>query len=204
MAGRSWRAAAARGVIANAHLPAGMTAVLGGYYGEQQRSFRQMAAVLAGTLLMLLVLFGFQFGGQSKAVPAMAGIALAAPGALAALVVARLDLDSTAFLGILLVFAIAVNNVILIFSVGAHPGARHGPAQVALAAGTRLRPILMTMLADIGGFLPLAVGIGRGTALLQPLAVAVMGGLTLALVSSLWVAPVLYAALRGAIPSNGD
>ena len=200
--GLSAAAADARAVIAGAHLPAGMTAVLGGYYRQQTRSFRQMAEVLSGTLLILLVLFGFQFGGQRFALPALAAIALAGPGALAALLVAGLNLDSTAFLGILLVFAIAVNNVILIFALRAHPGARHGPAQVALSAAARLRPILMTMLADIGGFLPLAIGIGRGTALLQPLAVAVMGGLALAVFSSLWVAPVLFAALHRWAPGK--
>ena len=204
--GLSAAAADARAVIARAHLPAGMTAVLGGYYRQQTRSFRQMAEVLSGTLLILLVLFGFQFGGQRYALPALGAIALAGPGALAALLLAGLNLDSTAFLGILLVFAIAVNNVILIFALrpplGAHPGARHGPAQVALAAGARLRPILMTMLADIGGFLPLAIGIGRGTALLQPLAVAVMGGLALAVFSSLWLAPVLFAALHRWVPGK--
>ena len=153
-----------------------------------------MELVLAATLLTLLVLFGFQFNGQRKALAAIMAIAVASSGALAALVLTKMDLDSTAFLGVLLVFAIAVNNVILIFSASAHPGKRHGPAQIVWAAGTRLRPILMTMLADIGGFLPLAIGIGRGTALLQPMAVAVMGGLALATASSLWMAPVLYAA----------
>lgn len=194
--GLSAAAAAARRLIARTRLPSGMTVVLGGYYAQQKKSFKQMEIVLAVTLLSLLVLFGFQFEGQTKAVAAMVAIALAAPGALAALAVTRLDLDSTAFLGVLLVFAIAVNNVILIFSSGAHPGLRGGPAQVALAAGTRLRPILMTMLADIGGFLPLAIGTGRGTELLQPMAVAVMGGLALATASSLWMAPILYSVFH--------
>jgi len=155
-----------------------------------------MELILGGTLLILLILFGFQFGGQSMAGAAMVSIALSAPGGLLALVVTGTKLDSTAFLGLLLVFAIAVNNVILIFAPRAGGlGKRRGPAQVALSAGQRLRPILMTMLADIAGFLPLAIGVGRGTALLQPLAVAVMGGLTLAVFSSLWLAPVLYAGV---------
>ncbi len=198
--GLSAAAAVARKVIAKAHLPSGITTLLGGYYGEQTQSFQQMALVLGGTLLILLVLLGFQFGGQRMALPAMASIALAAPGALLALLLARLNLDSTAFLGILIVYAITVNNVILVFAIRAHPGARHGPPQVARAAGRRLRPILMTMLADIGGFLPLAIGVGRGTALLQPLAVSVMGGLALAVLSSLWLAPLLYAALARFCP----
>ncbi|GBQ34938.1 hypothetical protein AA11237_0862 [Acidocella aminolytica 101 = DSM 11237] len=194
--GLSAAAAAAQQLIAHTHLPSGTTVMLGGYYSQQKQSFIQMELVLAATLLTLLVLFGFQFNGQSKALAAIIAIAAASPGALAALVVTRMDLDSTAFLGVLLVFAIAVNNVILIFSAGAHPGTRHGPAQIAWAAGTRLRPILMTMLADIGGFLPLAIGVGRGTELLQPMAVAVMGGLALTTVSSLWMAPVLYATFN--------
>ncbi|HUZ66824.1 MAG TPA: efflux RND transporter permease subunit [Beijerinckiaceae bacterium] len=185
-----------RAIVAAQHLPKGMTSVLGGYYSQQKQSFRQMELILGGTLLILLILFGFQFGGQSMAGAAMVSIALSAPGGLLALVVTGTKLDSTAFLGLLLVFAIAVNNVILIFAPRAGGlGKRRGPAQVALSAGQRLRPILMTMLADIAGFLPLAIGVGRGTALLQPLAVAVMGGLTLAVFSSLWLAPVLYAGV---------
>ena len=188
--GLAQAAAAARRIIGQAALPAGISAQLGGYYAQQRRSFRQMSLVLGGTLLILLVLFGFQFGGQRQALAALVAIALAAPGALLALLATRQALDSTAFLGVLIVYAIAVNNVILIFS--GHAGR---PPVVALAAAGRLRPILMTMLADIGGFLPLAVGIGRGTALLRPLAVAVMGGLGVATVTSLWLAPILAAAL---------
>ena len=95
----------------------------------------------------------------------------------------------------LLVFAIAVNNVILIFSRAQQlDRGTPRPKSVALAAQQRLRPILMTMLADVLGFLPLAFGIGRGTDLLRPLAIAVMGGLLIGTVMTLWLAPVLYAA----------
>ncbi|EQD51114.1 acriflavin resistance protein, partial [mine drainage metagenome] len=54
--------------------------------------------------------------------------------------------------------------------------------------------IIMTMLADVLGFLPIALGIGRGTDLLRPLAIAVMGGLAVGTAMTLWLAPVLYAA----------
>jgi len=186
-------AAKADEVIAAVRLPRGVTSVIGGYYREQKKSFRQMGVILAGALFMLLVLLGLQFGSQKAALAAMFSIGLAAPGALLLLVVTHTDLDSTAFLGILLVFAIAVNNVILIFANARHSGGnRPGPASVAFAARQRLRPILMTMLADVLGFMPLAIGIGRGTDLLQPLAIAVMGGLILGTVMTLWLAPVLY------------
>ncbi len=188
----------ARAVIAAMHFPPSISPLLGGYYRQQAQSFRQMAMILAGALALLVVLLGFQFSSQRAAGAAMIAIALAAPGALLALVLLGIDLDSTAFLGVLLVFAIAVNNVILIFARARQlGGARPHPAIVALASRQRMRPILMTMLADVLGFLPLVIGIGRGTDLLKPLAVAVMGGLLLSVFMSLWLAPVIYSAWMG-------
>jgi multidrug efflux pump subunit AcrB len=116
-----------------------------------------------------------------------------------------MPLDSTGFLGLLLVFSIAVNNVILIFSLARRRAGRlPDAAAVARSARARLRPILMTMLADVFGFMPIAIGVGRGTDLLRPLAIAVIGGLSLALVVSLWLAPVLYAGLLRLFPTVAD
>lgn len=184
-------------LIRHVDLPKGVSVRVGGYYREQSRGFQQMGVILAGALLILLILLGFQFGSQRGAVAALVSVALAGSGSFLALRLFGMTLDSTAFLGVLLVFAIAVNNVILIFSLARQRAARTPDSgHVERAARQRLRPIVMTMLADVLGFLPLAIGIGRGTALLQPLAIAVMGGLVVALASSLWMAPVLYAGLR--------
>ncbi|MCK9365914.1 MAG: efflux RND transporter permease subunit [Metallibacterium scheffleri] len=196
--GLAQAAARARTVLASMHFPASISSVIGGYYQQQSRSFRQMAMILAAALGALLVLLGLQFSSQRAGIAAMLAIALAAPGALLALWLLRIDLDSTAFLGMLLVFAIAVNNVILIFARARQlSGGAPRVAMVVLAARQRLRPILMTMLADVLGFLPLAIGIGRGTDLLRPLAVAVMGGLLLSILMSLGLAPILFSALAG-------
>ena len=193
--GLSVAAQRAERVIARAGLPAGVTSTIGGYYREQQKSFSQMLVILGAALLILEVLLGYQFRSQKAAIVAIGAIALTAAGTVLALLATGTDLDSTAFLGMLLVFAIAVNNVILIFSRAQQlDGGTPRPASVALAAQQRLRPILMTMLADVLGFLPLAIGIGRGTDLLRPLAIAVMGGLVIGTVMTLWLAPVLYAA----------
>jgi multidrug efflux pump subunit AcrB len=193
--GLSQAATKANAVIAGAHLPTGVTSYIAGTYQEQQKSFQQMTVILIAALLILLILLGFQFGSQKAGTVAIFSIALAAPGALILLLITGTDLDSTAFLGILLVFAIAVNNVILIFARARQLDGNHPkPASVAFAARQRLRPIMMTMLADVFGFLPLAIGIGRGTDLLQPLAISVMGGLTIGTVMTLWLAPVLYVA----------
>jgi cobalt-zinc-cadmium resistance protein CzcA len=182
-------------LIAKVGLPPGVTSAIGGYYHEQQKSFRQMLFILGASLLILQVLLGYQFGSQKAAIVAIVCIASTASGTFIALLATGTALDSTAFLGMLLVFAIAVNNVILIFS-RAHQldGSAPRPASVALAAQQRLHPILMTMLADVLGFLPLALGIGHGTDLLRSLAIAVMGGLAIGTIMTLWLAPVLYAA----------
>ncbi|MDA8158878.1 MAG: efflux RND transporter permease subunit [Deltaproteobacteria bacterium] len=198
--GLSAGAAFARKIIDSMHLPASITASVGGYYRTQVKSFNRMAVMLAFALLLILVFFGFQFASQRAAVASMTAIALSGAGALAALLITGIDLDSTAFLGILLVFAISTNNAILIFSrsrqiSGNAANASPSPSSVFLAARERLRPILMTMLADIFGFLPLAFGIGRGTDLLKPLSVAVMGGLFVSVFMSLWLAPVIYSGL---------
>ena len=197
--GLSAGAAKARSIIDSMHLPPSVTASIGGYYHSQVKSFKQMAFMLAFALILIFVFFGFQFASQRAAIASMAAIALSGAGALAALLITGIELDSTAFLGILLVFAISTNNAILIFArsrqISGAVKSSPNPSSVFLAARERLRPILMTMLADVFGFLPLAIGIGRGTDLLKPLSVAVMGGLLISVFMSLWLAPVIYAGL---------
>lgn len=181
-------------IVTRLRLPNGITARIGGYYKEQSKSFLQMEWTLIFALLVLLVLVGYQLGGQRPALAVLLATSVSALGALAALALWGIPLDSTSFLGTLLVFAIVVNNGILIFGQARHYRAPPGRLEVELAARRRLRPILMTMVADVLGFLPLAMGIGHGTDLLKPLATAVMGGLTIAIFASLFVGPLLYVA----------
>ncbi len=184
-------------------LPAGITTEIGGYYKEQTKSFDQMTIILIGALLILLIIFGFLFYGQRPALAAIISIAFAAPGGFLALLLTKTDLDSTAFLGILLVFSIVVNNIVLIFAT-ARQKAGDIPLRVHVEMATRRRfkPILMTLLSNVFGFMPLAIGIGRGTQLLEPLAIAAIGGLSLAVIASLWLSPVLYSAILKIVPIN--
>ncbi len=193
--GLAQAAAVARGLIAKTPFPPGITAHIAGYYKEQTKSFAQMEVTLAFALLVLLVLVGYQLRAQRAAFAVLVATALSALGSLAGLWLRGIPLDSTSFLGVLLVFAIVVNNGILIFGQARHYRAPPGRLEVELAARRRLRPILMTMAADVLGFLPLAIGVGHGTDLLKPLATAVMGGLVVALAASLFIGPMLYVSL---------
>ncbi|MCL4322365.1 MAG: efflux RND transporter permease subunit [Deltaproteobacteria bacterium] len=195
--GLSLAAKKAKSIVKSAGLPKGVSFKLGGYYKKQVKSFKQMYFILFTALMLLLILLGLQFSSQLAAVSAIVSIALVAPFSLLLLLIRGINLDSTAFLGILMVFAIAVNNVILIFSRARQISGNGKPGifSVALAARGRFRPIIMTMLADIFGFLPLAIGIGRGTDLLKPLATAVIGGLIFGIFASLLIAPSFYSFL---------
>ena len=200
--GLNTAATLARRLIAKAHLPPGITASIAGYYKEQAKSFSQMELTLIFALLVLLVLVGYQLRTQRAALAVLIATSLSALGALAALWLRGIPLDSTSFLGLLLVFAIVVNNGILVFGQARHYRAIPGRLEVELAARRRLRPILMTMAADVLGFLPLAIGVGHGTDLLKPLATAVMGGLILAVAASLFVGPMLYVAFSPKRPDD--
>ena len=195
--GLNQAAADATRILTALHLPPQVTWQMAGYYQQQKKSFTQMGVILGSALFLLLAAVGFQLGSQRKAIAVLLGTAISAAGAGWALRAAGIPLDSTAFLGMLLVFAIVVNNGILIFALG-RPR-RVGVSQrltLRLACRARARPILMTMAADVLGFLPLAFGIGHGTDLLKPLSIAVMGGLSIAIGVSLLLTPMLFLLLR--------
>ncbi|SDC72832.1 Multidrug efflux pump subunit AcrB [Desulfurella multipotens] len=180
-------------IVKHMNLPHDISYSIGGYYKQQTKSFQNMYLILTIALFILLILFGFQFSSQKCAIVAIIVISSTASFSLLSLLIARLNPDSTAFLGILLVFAIVVNNIILIFSRSKQLSKTHTHKSVALAVRSRLRPIIMTMSADIVGFLPLAIGIGKGTDLLKPLATATIGGLIFGAFASLIIAPSLFS-----------
>jgi len=191
--GLNTAASSIENIIKHMNLPHDISYSIGGYYKQQTKSFQNMYLILTIALFILLILFGFQFSSQKCAIAAIITISSTASFSLLSLFITKVDLDSTAFLGILLVFAIVVNNIILIFSRSRQLNSKHTHKSVALAARSRLRPIIMTMSADIVGFLPLAIGIGRGTDLLKPLAIATIGGLIFGAFASLILAPSLFS-----------
>ena len=105
-------------------------------------------------------------------------------------------------MGLLLLVGVVVKNGILLIDVAnKRVRAGDGIEDALVAAGkTRLRPIVMTTLAAIGGLVPLALGIGQGSEMERPLAIAVIGGLSTATIFTLLVIPALYAAFVGAKP----
>ncbi len=183
-----------RQTVASLHLPVSVRVQYGGTYEEQQKSFRDLLRVL---LLALALVFGVLLT-EFRNFPAPASIltssVLSISGVILALLVTGTTFNVASFMGLIMVIGIVAKNGILLLDADERFRAQGFLAREAmmLAAQRRLRPILMTAIAAICGMLPLAFALGAGSQMLQPLAIAVTGGLLISMVLSLVVTPAVY------------
>jgi len=121
------------------------------------------------------------------------GLALTLLGVFSGLLLTGKPLDITAFMGMLIVLSIVINNNILIFSYYLMLRKEYEREEDAIlhAVRTRFRPILMTMMANVFALLPVALALGAGTQIIQNMAISIMGGLTFAIFVNLYVIPLL-------------
>jgi CzcA family heavy metal efflux pump len=190
--------AAVQKAVNDLHLPSSIRVEYGGQYEEQQKSFHELLMVL---LLALLLLFGvllFEFRTFSAPIAILASGLLSTFGAFVALLVTRTTFNVASFMGMIMVIGIVAKNGILLLD------AEHRFRELGIsledsmiqAGRRRLRPIAMTALATIAGMFPLALAIGAGSQMLQPLAIAVIGGLLSSMVLSLVFTPAIHYYLQ--------
>jgi CzcA family heavy metal efflux pump len=180
--------------VANLHLPSSVRVVYGGTYQEQQQSFHQLLQVL---LLALVLVFGVllaEFRNFSAPASILVSSILSTAGVIFALLITRTTFNVASFMGLIMVIGIVAKNGILLLDADQRFRAAGLSAQDAMvqAARRRLRPIVMTALAATTGMLPLAFALGSGSQMLQPLAIAVIGGLLISMALSLIVTPAVY------------
>ncbi|MGH7915105.1 MAG: efflux RND transporter permease subunit, partial [Candidatus Binataceae bacterium] len=180
--------------IAKMVLPAGVSLELGGLYEQQQQAFHQLALVMAAGLVMVLLIVLWEFGRLAPALATVIAALACLVGSFAALRLTGITLNISSFMGVIMVAGItAKNGILLLDRAEHHVAAGTAPAKaLADAAIVRLRPIVMTTLATAAGLLPLALGYGAGAKVQQPLAVAVIGGLVLAMLLSSAIAGGIY------------
>lgn len=174
---------------------------IAGQYANQQSSFRALMIVLALAAVSVVAIMLIQF--RSFIEPLL--IVLAAPvsfvGAVGLLWITGTQLNVSSLMGLILLIGLIVKNGIILLDFTElrmrHDGERLEDA-IRHAARVRLRPILMTTLCTLAGLLPLAFGLGAGSELQKPLAIAVIGGLTLSTPITLYLVPTLLVAIRGA------
>jgi CzcA family heavy metal efflux pump len=183
--------------VAGLHLPASVRVEYGGTYEEQQKSFRDLLRVL---ILALALVFGVlltEFRNFPAPIAILTSSVLSIAGVILALLVTRTTFNVASFMGLIMVIGIVAKNGILLLDADEKFRAEGASAHDAMlhAAQRRLRPIVMTALAAVCGMLPLAFALGAGSQMLQPLAIAVIGGLTISMVLSLIVTPLVYFLL---------
>lgn len=188
-----------RSIINNFKVPEGYSTSLEGFYKSQQESFTQLEYIVSFSILIVLALLVLQFGSFLQGVSVLLGTLLSVTGVLLALLITGKPIDVTAFIGILLVISIVINNGILIFDYyNKFLTDEHDITQALIhACKQRMRPIIMTMAANALGFLPVAFAMGRGTEIIQPMAIAVMGGLIFSIILSLFFMPSFYILFKG-------
>jgi len=180
------------------HLPVDIHVHYGGTYEEQQKSFAELTRVLLVALMLVFAVLLAEFGSFSAPIAILTSSILSVSGVVFALLVTHTTFNVASFMGLIMVIGIVAKNGILLLDAEQRNAAAHQTLleSVVHAGRRRLRPILMTALAAITGMLPLAFALGAGSQMLQPLAIAVIGGLMISLVLSLVVTPLVFYVLN--------
>lgn len=185
-------------ILAQTPLPPGVTTLLGGLYQSQTESFQNLALVLAVATVLVFVVMLFQFGSFTSPTVIMLLMPLSLAGAVLGLYLTKTALNVSSFMGSIMLVGIVVKNGILLLDRAqrAENNGMNLTDAVVEAGRLRLRPILMTTLTAMLGLFPLALGLGAGAEMQQPLAISVIGGLAFSTVLTLVMGPLMYAKFR--------
>jgi multidrug efflux pump subunit AcrB len=191
---------AVKRAVAQAKLPPAIRVEYGGAYEEQQRSFRDLVVVLILAVVFVFTVLLFEFGEFAAPTAILASALLSTSGVFFALLVTGKTFNISSFMGLIMVVGIVAKNGILLLDAYQRFRAEGvSPFDAMVRAGERrLRPILMTALATVAGMIPLALALGAGSQMLQPLAIGVIGGVLASMVLSLVVTPAVHYFLERA------
>jgi CzcA family heavy metal efflux pump len=182
-----------RDKLAGLTIPPGFEIKIGGNVEQQQKTFQALALAFALAILLVYVVMASQFQSLLDPFVIMFTVPLGMIGVLWMLFLTHTTLSVTSFQGIIVMVGIVVSNGILLVDYTNRLRLRNLPLHEAVlkAGRTRLKPILMTSLVTVFGLIPMALGLG-GEQTQAPLAIAVIGGLTLSTALTLFFVPVLY------------
>jgi CzcA family heavy metal efflux pump len=181
------------------HLPSGIRVEYGGTYRQQQKSFSDLVLVLLLAIVLVFIVLLFEFGSFAAPLAILASALLSTSGVFIALMITRTTFNVSSFMGMIMVVGIVAKNGILLLDADQKFRTLGFSAEDAMlqAGRRRLRPIVMTALATVAGMLPLAFALGAGAQMLQPLAIAVIGGVLISMALSLIITPAVHYYLRG-------
>ena len=185
--------------MADLHLPPSIRVEYGGTYKEQQRSFRDLVLVLVLAIVLVFCVLLFEFGTFAAPIAILSSALLSTSGVILALLITRTTFNISSFMGMIMVIGIVAKNGILLLDADQKFRDLGYSAERAILQSSRrrLRPIVMTALATLAGMLPLSFAIGAGSQMLQPLAIAVIGGVMISMVLSLIITPAVHFFVTG-------
>lgn len=181
-------------IISEIQKPEGYTIELAGETEEAKASFQNLIFILALAFTLVYMIMASQFESIWQPFVIMFTVPFSIIGVSLALFITKTSLNAISLLGVIILGGVVVNNAIVLIEY-INDMRREGRPLVESAIESskiRLRPILMTTLTTVLGLIPMAISKGEGAELRSPLAITVMGGLTLSTLLTLWVIPVLY------------
>ncbi|MFV0471857.1 MAG: efflux RND transporter permease subunit [Paludibacteraceae bacterium] len=182
------------GVIDKIDIPSDIYTELGGTYEDQQESFGDMGVLLLLIILLVYIVMASQFESMVYPFIIMMSVPFAFAGVLLTLVLTGTTFNMMSFIGIILLVGIVVKNgIVLVDYINLNRERGLGVIQAVIKGGhSRLRPVVMTTLTTILGMVPLAISASEGSEMWRPMAISVIGGLTVSTILTLLIVPALY------------
>lgn len=181
----------------NLSLPSNYHIEYGGSYKEQQQAFRELLLILISAILLVFIVILFLFRKIKIALAIVIIAILGVAGSMLSLFITGTPLNVGSYMGIIMIVGIIGENSIFTYRQYQEIGDEYGHKEkIEYSIAARLRPKLMTAFAAIMALIPLALGIGAGAQLHQPLAIAVIGGLIFALPLLLVVLPTILKLMK--------
>ncbi|WP_329904039.1 efflux RND transporter permease subunit [Porphyromonas pogonae] len=180
-------------------IPSGITYTIGGTYEDQQKSFADLGTLMLLIILLVFIVMAAQFESLVDPFVIMFAIPFAISGVIIGLLLSGKPFGAMALIGLIMLMGIVVKNGIVLIDYTRLCRERGmGILQAVTTAGkSRLRPVLMTTLTTILGMVPLAIGIGEGSELWQPMGITVAWGLAFSTLITLIIVPTVYASISG-------
>ena len=191
--------ASVKKAVASVGLPPQIRVAYGGTYETQQQSFHDLLLVLFTGLMLVFLVLLFEFRSFAAPVSILASAILSTSGVFLALLITGTEFNISSFMGLIMVVGIVSKNGILLLDADVKfRQMGMSPRDAMIQAGRRrLRPIMMTAVAAVCGMFPLALALGAGSEMLQPLAIAVIGGILISMLLSLIITPAVHYSMTG-------
>jgi HAE1 family hydrophobic/amphiphilic exporter-1 len=191
--------AAGNDVIDNMDIPAGVTVQVAGSFEDQQESFQDLGVLGVLIVILVFIVMAAQFESLTYPFIIMFSLPFAFSGVLIALFTSQNTLNVMSMLGgIMLIGIVVKNGIVLIDYISLCRERGQAVINSVVTAGrSRLRPVIMTTATTVLGMVPMAISTGQGSEMWRPMAIAVIGGLSISTILTLILIPVLYCVFAG-------